>query len=212
MKKVVAIIPIKLENERLPGKNLLLLGGKPLLRHILDTLNAVKEIDKIYVYCSNKLIQNYLPSNILFLERDAQLDLPTSNFTEIFHSFSQQIQADTYVYAHATAPFLTSETISECIHAVNHLSYDSAFTAIKIQDFLWQDGVSLNFDSTQVPRSQDLPIVYRETSGVYVFETRVFSKYKTRVGKTPYIKEVCYQEAIDINELNDFILAEKFMD
>ncbi len=32
--KTVAMMPIKLHNERLPGKNTMILGGKPLLQYV----------------------------------------------------------------------------------------------------------------------------------------------------------------------------------
>ena len=47
-KKVVAIMPIKLKNERLPGKNTKLLGGKPLIQYALENLEQVEELDEIY--------------------------------------------------------------------------------------------------------------------------------------------------------------------
>jgi len=123
-----------------------------------------------------------------------------------------QIDADIYVYAHATAPYIELDTAKECIEAVLSAQYDSAFCAVKIQDFLWQDGQPLNFDASNVPRSQDLPIIYRETSGIYVFTKEVFKKYKRRIGIHPFIKEVTFREAIDINEPEDFKLAEMFLD
>ena len=55
MKKVIAIMPIKLKNERLPGKNTMILGGKPLLCHELDTLKRVTGINEIYVSRNNKI-------------------------------------------------------------------------------------------------------------------------------------------------------------
>ena len=84
--------------------------------------------------------------------------------------------ADIYVYAHATAPYITVQTMQQCIEAVQSGKYDSAFCAVKIQDYLWQDGEPLNFDAANVPRSQDLKPIYRETSGVYVFTKEVFEK------------------------------------
>ena len=82
---------------------------------------------------------------------------------------------------------------------------------MKIQDYLWQDGEPLNFDATNVPRSQDLKPIYRETSGVYVFTKEVFEKYHRRIGKSPFVKEVSFKESIDINNPEDFILAETFL-
>ena len=55
-------------------------------------------------------------------------------------------------------------------------------------------------------------VIYRETSGIYVFTKEVFQKYKRRVGKHPFIKEVTFKESIDINEPEDFELAEMFFD
>ncbi len=206
--KTIAIMPIKLNNERLPGKNTMLLNGKPLLQHQLIAVCETKLIDDVFVYCSNEAICKYLPFGASFLKRPEELDLPTSNFTQIFGTFAKSVPADIYVYVHATAPFISVETIAECINAVKSGEYDSAFCATKIQDFLWKDGEPLNFDAQNIPRSQDIEPIYRETSGVYVFTKEVFEKYRRRIGKKPFIKEVSFKEAVDINNPEDFRLAE----
>lgn len=206
--KVIAIMPIKLNNERLPGKNTMLLGGTPLLQHQLLAMRQTGLADEIYVYCSDEAVCPYLPEGICFLKRPAELDMPSSNFTQIFSTFSGTVPADIYVYVHATAPFITQQTMTECIQAVCSGEYDSAFCAVKIQDFLWKDGEPLNFDAANVPRSQDLDPLYRETSGVYVFTREVFEMYHRRIGKRPFIKEVSFKEAVDINNPEDFRLAE----
>lgn len=209
--KIVAIMPIKLNNERLPGKNTKLLGNVPLMEYELRNLKQTGLLDAIYVYCSDDSVKGYLPEGIAFLKRPSFLDLPTSNFTQIFENFYHTIDADIYVYAHATAPFIKKETMKECICAVKDKEYDSAFCATKIQDYLWKGGKALNFDATDLPRSQDLEPIYRETSGVYVFRKEVFEKYHRRIGNNPFIKEVSYKEAVDINNPEDFYLAEALL-
>lgn len=209
--KIVAIMPIKLKNERLPGKNVMLLGDKPLLCYQLDALKEVNMCESINVYCSNEDIIKYLPEGVKFLKRSKELDLPTSNFSQIFSSFISEVDADIYVFAHATAPFIKVETIRECIEKVKTGEYDSAFCASVIQDFLWQDGEPLNFDATNLPRSQDIKPIYRETSGVYVFRKDVFTRYHRRIGVKPYIKTVTYKEAVDINNPEDFELAKAML-
>lgn len=211
MDKILAIMPIKLNNERLPGKNTKLLGDKPLLQYELDSLLQIKEISEIDVYCSNEKIVDFLPKGVHFVKRPQKLDLPTSNFTQIFECFMKEHYADIYIYAHATAPFISVNTIKMCINAVVSEKYDSAFCAEKIQDYLWKDGEALNFEANNVPRSQDLDVIYRETSGVYVFRREVFETYRRRIGIKPFICEVNAKERIDINNPEDFILAEKFL-
>ncbi len=209
--KIVAIMPIKLNNERLPGKNTKLLGDKPLLQYELLALQETGMCDSVNVYCSDETVCAALPAGVNFVKRPTFLDLPTSNFTQIFENFMNTVDADLYVYAHATAPFITVETMRQCIEAVQSGEYDSAFCAVKIQDFLWQDGEPLNFDAANVPRSQDLKPIYRETSGVYVFTKEVFETYHRRIGKKPFIKEVSYKEAVDINNPEDFDLAQAML-
>ncbi len=210
--KTIAIMPIKLINERCPGKNTRLLGTKPLLQYELDSLKATGLCDNINVFCSPEEVVPFLPQGINFVKRPEYLDLPTSNFTQIFGLFMEQNDADIYVYAHATAPFITVETMTQCIEAVQSGEYDSAFCAIKLQDYLWQDGEPLNFDAANLPRTQDLKPIYQETSGVYVFTKEVFQKYHRRIGKKPFIKEVSFKEAVDIDHPEDFDLAEALVD
>ena len=210
--KIVAIMPIKLKNERCPGKNTRLLGDKPLLQHELDSLKATGLCDSINVYCSSEEVVPFLPDGVNFIKRPEVLDLPTSNFSQIFETFMNTVDADIYVYAHATAPFIKRETMEQCINAVKSGEYDSAFCALKLQDYLWQDGEPLNFDATNVPRTQDLTPIYQETSGVYVFTKEVFEKKHRRIGDHPYVSEVSFKEAVDIDNPEDFTLAEKIVD
>lgn len=209
---IVAIMPIKLNNERCPGKNIRLLKDKPLLQHGLDNLKKTGLLNNIIVYCSDDAIKPFIPEGVSYVKRPAYLDLPTSNFTQIFETFMLEHDGDIYVYAHATAPYITVDTMKQCIEAVKSGEYDSAFCAIKLQDYLWQDGNPLNFDPENLPRTQDLKPIYQETSGVYVFTREVFEKYHRRIGLHPFIKEVTLREAIDIDNPEDFILAEALSD
>lgn len=206
--RIAAVMPIKLINERCPGKNTRPLGGKPLLQYELNNLKQTGLCDSINVFCSNEAVTPYLPENVEFLKRPEYLDLSTSNFNQIFDCFMDIVEADIYVYAHATAPFITVDTMKQCIEAVRSGEYDSAFCALKLQDYLWQDGEPLNFDASNLPRTQDLKPIYQETSGVYVFTKEVYQKYRRRIGKRPFIKEVSFKEAVDIDNPEDFELAE----
>lgn len=208
--RIVAVMPIKLNNERLQGKNIKMLGGKPLLQHELQTIMDTGLVQDINVFCSDSKIKKYLLKEITYIKRPQYLDSPTTNFTQIMNEFVIIKRADIYVYLHATAPFVKKGTMEECIKAVLSGDYDSSFCAVKIQDFLWKDGNPLNFDACNLPRSQDLDIIFRETSGIYVFRKEVFEKYHRRIGINPYIKEVSFKESIDINTAEDFKLAEKF--
>lgn len=209
--KIVAVMPIKLQNERCPGKNIRLLGDMPLLQWELYSLKKTSLCDSINVFCSSDEIIPYIPQGVNYINRPKYLDLPTSNFTQIFSCFLELVDADIYVYSHATAPFISVESMEKCIESVKSGEYDSSFCAVKLQDYLWKNGEPLNFDATNLPRTQDLPPIFQETSGVYVFTKDVFLKHHRRIGLNPYIREVSFKEAVDIDNPEDFKLAEALL-
>jgi CMP-N-acetylneuraminic acid synthetase len=73
--KIVAFVPIRLNSKRVIGKNLKLLGGKPLISYMLETLTKVTGISEIYVFCSSEQVLPYLPKGVLFLKRNELLGL-----------------------------------------------------------------------------------------------------------------------------------------
>ena len=84
--KVVAFVPIRLNSQRVEGKNLRLLGGEPLLCHILRTLLEVEAIDEVYVYCSDPAVRPYLPDGVRFLRRSADQHIhPAFHAEGLFH-------------------------------------------------------------------------------------------------------------------------------
>lgn len=207
--KTVAFVPIKLNNERLPGKNVMrFTNGEPLISYILNTLKKVAEIDEIYVYCSSESIIQYIPEDIQFLKRDDYLDLSSTPFINVVTSFAQLVDADTYVLAHATAPFISGLTISRCINAVNVDGYDSAFSVLEMQEFLWKNGKPVNYSLDNIPRTQDLDKIMLETCGLYVFTKHLISDNMRRIGTNPFLMPISKIESCDINTPEDFLIAD----
>ena len=209
MMKTVAFVPIKTNNERLPGKNTKpFTNGKPLMTYILDTLSQVKNVDEIYVYCSDESVIQYLPPKVKFLKRDPYYDLSSTSFNEVLISFAKIIDADVYVLAHATAPFLSAESIERGINAVVCNGHDSATAVLKLQEFFWKDNRPFNYDVEHIPRTQDLEPMYTETCGLFVYTRDLILDKKRRIGDNPYLVEVSKIEASDINEPEDFLIAD----
>ena len=47
--KVIAMIPARLGSKRVKNKNLRLLGGKPLIAHVIETVKETNIFDEIYI-------------------------------------------------------------------------------------------------------------------------------------------------------------------
>jgi CMP-N-acetylneuraminic acid synthetase len=74
-----------------------------------------------------------------------------------------------------------------------------------------QHGKPLNHDPDVLLRTQDLPPVYEENSTIYIFSKEILEKRRNRIGHRPIMFEIKREEAIDIDEEIDFILADFFM-
>lgn len=206
--KVVAYVPIKLNNERLPNKNIKSFDdGTPMAHLIFDTLSEVKEIDEIYCYCSDSIIKNYLSGRVKFLQRDKYLDKPEIKRADIIRAFLNEVDANIILLSHVTSPFVKAETIRKCVNAVKSGKYDSAFTAGRVQEYLWQNSSPVNFNPSDTVRSQDLPVMHKETSGCFTFTRQIFLETGGCVGKNPFLCEVDKIEEVDINYPEDFIIA-----
>lgn len=207
--KTVAVVPMKLNNRRLPQKNTkCFTNGKPLCWYILSTLLKVNNIDDIYVYCSNSEIKKYIPEGVKYLCRSEALDKDTTKMNEVLQSFAKEIPADIYVMTHTTAPFITKESIEKGLHAVMEEGYDSSLAVKKLQDFLWKDGKPFNYEPDNIPRTQDLPVLYEETSGFYIYRKEVITDLNRRIGDRPYNVLIGEVESIDIDEPEDFLIAD----
>ncbi len=210
--KTVALIPIKLNSQRLPNKNILPIAGHPLCWHISNTLVNINEIDDVYVFCSDERVREYLPCKVKFLKRDKKFDGDLVKGLDIYESFVEQIDADIYVLAHTTSPFIKGTSIKNSLAHVLSGEYDSAFSAERIQTFAWYKGVPINYNLNDVPRTQDMEPIWVETSAFFIFKKEIFTKYHRRIGFAPYIQEVSGIEAIDIDEKEDYELACKLIE
>ena len=207
--KVAAFVPVKLNSERAPGKNIKPFSdGTPLITHFLKTLVQVKEIDELYVFCSQDRIQEYLVPGVHYLKRPEFLDTKDATPQDIISTFMSMVEADVYATCHCTAPFVAAEHVSECVRKVTEEGYDSAFTAEKVQRLMWYNGRPLNFDDEHIPRTQDLPVYYNEVSAAYVFTKETFTKLHRRIGTNPYLCEVSGVECLDIDYPEDFEIAD----
>jgi CMP-N-acetylneuraminic acid synthetase len=207
--KVVAFVPIRLNSKRVVGKNLKLLGGKPLMWYILETLVKVGNIDDVYVYCSSEDIVPHLPEGVKFLKRSEWLDRDETLGEEIYDAFTKEVEADVYMLAHTTSPFIKASTISTAIDKVTSCEHDSAFSAQKIQTFTWYKGQPLNYGLKKIPQTQKIEPVFVETSAFYIFRRELWTVEHQRVGFNPYMAVIDQIEGIDIDYPEDFAFAEK---
>lgn len=210
--KVVSFVPIKMNSQRLPHKNILPLGEHAMCWYIFSELLKCENIDEVYVYCSDSAIVDYIPQGVHFLERPTYLDKDEVKGAEIYKRFMEVVDADVYVLAHATSPLVRAESIREAVSHVLSGENDSAFSVKEEKTFAWCHGHPINYSLENVVRTQDLEPVYLETSAFFVFEKELFCKHGRRIGFRPWMSVLNADEAVDVDTASDFQLAKYYME
>ena len=208
---VACFIPIKANSERVPGKNFRVLNGKKLYQYICESIKAADSFDKVYVDTNSDEIAVYAKSmGFEVIIRKPELALNTANGNDLLvYHYLTHSEYDFYFQVFATAPYLKAETIKKCVNKLIYSEkYDSCFTALEKHGFYWFEGHPINYRPDILPRSQDLPPVIEETTGLYGISKDSLEKYRCRIGKNPYIYCVSQYEAVDINTEEDFSYAE----
>jgi CMP-N-acetylneuraminic acid synthetase len=212
--KIIALVPMRHDSERVPGKNYRLLAGKPLFHHILETLQACPEIHQIVVDTdSTEISAGILKSfpAVLVLERPSHLREGDVPMNEVLLHDTSQVDADFYLQTHSTNPLLRPETVSCAIQALlaAYPAYDSLFSVTRLQTRLWdQLGRAINHNPEILLRTQDLPPVYEENSCLYIFRRETLLARRNRLGFRPLMYPVEAREALDIDEELDFLVAD----
>ncbi|GAB4502655.1 MAG: acylneuraminate cytidylyltransferase family protein [Anaerolineales bacterium] len=214
MTTLAALVPMRHHSQRVPGKNYRPLAGKPLYQHIIETLLAVPEITTILVDTDSEPVMSGLAQNfpqVKVLRRPEHLRAPQIPMNEILAYDTAQVAADFYLQTHSTNPLLKAETLSAAIQSflAQFPAYDSMFSVTRLQTRLWDSLTRpINHNPAILLQTQDLPPVYEENSCFYLFTRSTLMARRNRLGERPLMMEIPLLEAVDIDEEDDFIIAE----
>lgn len=215
--KIIALLPMKANSERVKGKNFRNFCGKPLFRWILDTLRDVEYIDTILINTdARKILEDnglFEDEKIKFRDRKKEICGDLVSMNVIIEDDINNSDGDIYLMTHTTNPFLSKNTIKKAIIEFQNIlqkqKADSLFTVTEVQErFYDRDSIALNHDPDNLVRTQDLDPLYRENSNLYLFTKNSFNNTKARIGKSPKMLVTNPYESIDIDTEDDWDLAE----
>lgn len=215
--KVVALLPMKANSERVKGKNFKLFNGKPLFSWILDSLLELPEITQVVINTDARQIlseQGLVSGNrVLIRDRKPEICGDFVSMNKVLADDIVNVSADAYLMTHTTNPLLSSTTIQSALKAFLDANRedeaDSLFTVNRWQTrFYRKSGAAINHDPNNLIRTQDLEPWFEENSNLYIFTSESFSKTQARIGRKPAMFESPKLESIDIDDQVDWCMAE----
>lgn len=214
--RIVALLPMKANSERVKGKNFRDFYGKPLFRWMLDMLLEIDDIDQVVINTDARqiLADNGLTDSdrVLIRDRKPEIcgDLVSMNL--VLADDVENVDADIYLMTHTTNPLMKAETVRGALAAFREAQSagkaDSLFTVDKIQTrFYRTDGSPVNHDPDNLVRTQDLEPWFEENSNLYIFTRDSFARTNARIGAKPVMYESPKFESIDIDTPADWDFA-----
>lgn len=212
---VKALVPMKKHSERVPNKNMKNFCGKPLYHKVIESLAESKYIREICINTDSKQIAEDAQShfnNVRIIDRPEKLIGDHVAMNDIIGYDITKLEGEHFLQTHSTNPLLTSDTIDSAIETYFEKldKFDSLFSVNRLQTRLyWESGEPVNHNPDELLRTQDLPPLFEENSNIYIFSKSSFTKASNRrIGMKPFMLEMDNLESIDIDEPEDFMLAE----
>jgi CMP-N-acetylneuraminic acid synthetase len=220
---VLGIVPARAGSTRVPGKNLRVLGGRPLVGWAIDAARGATRIDHLVVSSDDEEVLAIAAAvdPTLPLRRPAELATAESPAIDYVRHALEVAEAggaryDAVAIVQPTSPFTRPAVIDEAVALLEATGADSAVTVVQVphdlhpMKFKTLDGDRLRpyrVDEAGRTRADQLPPVYTRNGSVYV-AARATIERGDLLGDDSRAVVMPRDESIDINDEVDLALAE----
>lgn len=214
MSTIAALLPMRHNSERVPGKNYRMFAGVPLYHHIMHSLMECNRINQIVIDTDSEFIiedANRAFPEVRIIRRPDRLLGGHVSMNDVLLHDVEVYRADFYLQTHSTNPLLKPQTLASAIDRFvdQYPRHDSLFSVTRRHIRLWdKDGLPINHNPAKLLRTQDQPPVFEENSNIYMFTAENLKRCKNRISDRPMLFEIVQDEAWDIDEESDFTIAE----
>lgn len=215
--KTIAMIPARLGSQRIPKKNLRLLGGKPLIAHVLETALASGLFEEVYINSEADIFAAIAKQyGAKFYKRPALLASDSATNDQFALDFMQNVSCDVLVQLNPTSPFLNSKDMERAKALFEKEACDTVLAVEEKRIEAVFQGRPINYNPKEpMPPSQFLTPIQTFCNGILAWRTSVFRKNMEHYGSAVYGGEgktgflVLQKESvIDIDNPEDFTFAE----
>lgn len=219
-----AIIPARSGSKGIPGKNIKLLNGKPLISYSIENLIKSKIFNKIIVTSDSTEIlkvSKKMGANI-FLRSDPKEsndivmpDVPTISFLK---SIPEKIRPKWSFMIQCTSPFIKEGTYEKAFKLLKKNIDLTVFAATEANIFLWEEKKNdinkIKWEPVNHPFNVRVGRQFKEkmevceTGAFYGFETSKFIEANHRFFNKAAPILLKSNEGLDINTMDDWMFAE----
>ena len=215
--RVLGVIPARGGSVGIPNKNLVEVGGKPLIAWMIEAAKGVSLLERSVVVSSDShdILDEANRHGAHAILRAPGLATAEASSESVLLDVLQHYHPEIVVLLQCTSPLTLPEDIDGTIRALIDSDSDCAVAVSQFHGFLWRrnlfdDSVNtINFNHTiSRQRRQDRTPQYIETGAVYAMRTEGFLKAKHRFFGKVALYETPRERCLEIDEPSDLALAE----
>jgi len=204
--KILALIPARGGSKGIPGKNIKLLGGKPLIAHAANSASQSPNISRLIISTDSEEIAQaasihgievpFIRPQELASDTTPSLDVmlhALNHFKNIGEAF------DAICLLQATSPFKPKNFVNECIQTFIDSGADSFISVLRVpheynphwtfeKNELGELRIATG-EKELIPRRQELPPAFFRDGCVYITKTEYLLQEKKIVGGKIACKE-----------------------
>lgn len=226
--RILAIIPARGGSKGVPGKNIKLLNGKPLLAYTSEIALQSHYLNEVIVSTEDMdiaAVAQSLGIQVPFIRPMGLAADHTPTLDVIIHALqwyeNQAIFFDAVCLLQATNPFRTLDFLDRAIEKFRVSDCDSLVSVLRIPHEYnphWtfevnEDGyLKIATGETEIiPRRQELPIAYHRDGSIYLTKVKVLLEEHSLYGKSIAFIESASDFYVNIDTMDDWEKAEEMI-
>lgn len=226
--RILAIIPARGGSKGVPGKNIKLLNGKPLLQYTAEIALESQYLTEVILSSDDQAIITVAESigiQVPFLRPAALAQDQTPTIDAIIHALqwyeNQSVFFDAVCLLQVTSPFRTVAFLDKAIEKFIVSGCDSLVSVQKVpQEYNphWTFEVNpegnlkiATGEEKIISRRQDLPDAYHRDGSIYITKTEVLLQQRSLYGESISFVESSPELYVNIDTLADWEKAEQMI-
>lgn len=223
---ILALIPARAGSKRLPKKNIMPLGGQPLIAWTIKAaLEAKLDMDVMVSTDSEEIAKIALDygAEVPFLRPESLAQDTSTSFEAIEYTLKTLADSgrhyDYVMFLQPTSPFRQGQHIEQAYLMLTHLNANAVVSVTELDHpvewsmTLPENGCLNDFISHHIgqlkTRSQDLPKRYRLNGAISCAQVKALLAHQTfYIPSATYAYKMEAQYSVDIDTLTDFQYAE----
>lgn len=212
----IAFVPVRAGSKSIPNKNFKPFCGKPLFYWVLKAAQDCREVDELVLATDSdemeQMAHSFQFSKLRIYRRESVNATDTATTESVILEYLSRHQEryhskDRFILLQATSPFTTAKDIHSSLKLIEE-GFDSVLSVVPFKRFLWTEGKALNYEHRRRPRRQDMTPSYLENGAIYIQSIEGVLRNENRLGGRIGLYEMEEFTQVEIDEPQDWKLAE----